>query len=362
MELVILVFFLFLIIVEVLSIVLLLYKGIVPVNHQREEEKPVVTVLLAVRNEGNNIRRCVESLVNQTYAKEKYHITIGNDNSTDNTAEVLGELKTSHPWIEVYDIPERGGEKARAKVRVLSHLIKHAKGKYYLITDADMELPPKWIETMVNSIGNRGVLSGITGVEDSKRQNYEWLTTLGRIYIASTFGFGTTSIGNNMILSAACYIKTKGFENFTTLTEDKEIYDSVKKAGYKRDILFTPEIIGKTRAVCGFKNLFQQRKRWMTGAFKVSRVVLMVLVIQVLVFPMALAGIFINPLIAVALLGGYFLARVLTGAIILKKLKEPVDLFFLGITEVTSNLLNLYTLLSFMNGNAVIWKAKKHKM
>lgn len=50
-----------------------------------------VSILVAARNEENNIERCIRSLIDQSY--KNYEILVMNDNSTDSTGEILERLK-----------------------------------------------------------------------------------------------------------------------------------------------------------------------------------------------------------------------------------------------------------------------------
>src|SRR5687767_10161361 len=51
---------------------------------------PLVSIIVPVRNEEQNIRRCLESLLKQDF--DRYEIIVVNDNSTDNTASILEDL------------------------------------------------------------------------------------------------------------------------------------------------------------------------------------------------------------------------------------------------------------------------------
>jgi len=50
---------------------------------------PLISIVVPVKNEEDNIRNCVESCLNQTY--ENKEVIIVNDGSTDKTAAILDE-------------------------------------------------------------------------------------------------------------------------------------------------------------------------------------------------------------------------------------------------------------------------------
>jgi hyaluronan synthase len=62
------------------------YKDNIPIH-----EQPLVSIVIPVKNEEDNIENCVLSALNQTY--EKKEIIVINDGSTDNTGIILNRLK-----------------------------------------------------------------------------------------------------------------------------------------------------------------------------------------------------------------------------------------------------------------------------
>ena len=55
-------------------------------------ESTFVYVIVAARNEEENIARCLRSLLNQTYPEELYEVILVDDNSTDNTLSIARSL------------------------------------------------------------------------------------------------------------------------------------------------------------------------------------------------------------------------------------------------------------------------------
>ncbi|MEQ8576750.1 MAG: glycosyltransferase, partial [Fulvivirga sp.] len=124
-------------------------------NRRKEEHKvpvewPKVSILLAVRNEEENIERCLSSLVALDYPKDKIEILIGDDNSSDGTYELIEQLIEHHPNCYLFKIDERVSHQ-KAKAKVLVQLAPKATGQYYFVTDADMRLPESWVKEMVTT-------------------------------------------------------------------------------------------------------------------------------------------------------------------------------------------------------------------
>ncbi len=94
---------------------------------------PLVSVIIPARNEEENIARVVESLAEQ---KELVEIIVVNDQSTDRTAEILGDLKARIPHLrtlEIDSLPEGWVGKNYALWRGS----EQAQGEWLLFTDAD---------------------------------------------------------------------------------------------------------------------------------------------------------------------------------------------------------------------------------
>ena len=69
-----------------------------PVTAGQANNCPLVSIIVPARNEEGNIRRCVESLLEQDY--DNYEVIVVDDSSTDSTPLVLDELVASHPHAD----------------------------------------------------------------------------------------------------------------------------------------------------------------------------------------------------------------------------------------------------------------------
>ena len=62
---------------------------------------PLVSVLVPARNEELNIGRCLDSLLNQDYPN--LEILALNDNSSDNTGQIIAQYETNHSQVSGYE-------------------------------------------------------------------------------------------------------------------------------------------------------------------------------------------------------------------------------------------------------------------
>jgi chlorobactene glucosyltransferase len=151
----------------------------------RHTSGPRVSVLVPARDEEENIGRCLDSLINQTY--RDYEIIVYDDMSNDKTWEIISRYAAQNPrvkGVKGIELPEGWYGKPHA----MQELAKHASGEYFLFTDADTVHGPQSISWAVtNTLAHRAdVLSGYT------RQVFK--------------SFGEVAVLSNMFLNAVLFM------------------------------------------------------------------------------------------------------------------------------------------------------------
>ncbi len=113
-------------------------------NAKVPKPAPLISVLVPARDEENNIRTCVESLMNQDYPN--YEILVLDDNSTDNTAAIVKELAAKDGRVKLY-IGEPLPEDWAGKPYACYQLAQKAKGDWLLFVDADTRHEPHMLRS-----------------------------------------------------------------------------------------------------------------------------------------------------------------------------------------------------------------------
>ena len=67
----------------------------IPIHEVMASADVSISVIIALRNEENNIGELLEAVQNQLYPKEKFEVICVDDHSTDNTLASLKEAKKS---------------------------------------------------------------------------------------------------------------------------------------------------------------------------------------------------------------------------------------------------------------------------
>jgi biofilm PGA synthesis N-glycosyltransferase PgaC len=116
--------------------------------YPQDSRQPVVkiSVVLPVRNEGKNIQFCLESFLHQSYPTELRELIVVDDDSGDNTFQVVTLFKENHPECTVRLIRLEDDQSIKAhKKRALTAGISMAGGELIVTTDGDCTMGPEWL-------------------------------------------------------------------------------------------------------------------------------------------------------------------------------------------------------------------------
>lgn len=111
-------------------------------------EAPKISVIIPVKNEGENIENCLEAIFKQTI--EPFEVIVVNGNSTDNTVENAKKYPVK-VFYETYNT--RAGA---CKIGV-----DNASGEFIAFTDADCIVKRDWLENLIK--GFDGDIVGVGG-------------------------------------------------------------------------------------------------------------------------------------------------------------------------------------------------------
>lgn len=101
----------------------------------------LISIVIPVYNEEENIRRSLESINN-----DSVEIVIVNDGSTDNTLEVCREYEAKNTNIRVFTQENQGQNAARYRA------IKEASGEYIMFLDSDDSYNPNTVSRVIETI------------------------------------------------------------------------------------------------------------------------------------------------------------------------------------------------------------------
>ena len=115
-----------------------------------------ISIIVAVKNAEKYVRKCIDSLLNQSYPADKYEIIVVDGLSSDGTWTILQELKKRNPELRIFkNLKENAAAGRNIGVR-------NAKGEYVAFIDGDAVADTNWLENISKTFGDVGAV-GVGG-------------------------------------------------------------------------------------------------------------------------------------------------------------------------------------------------------
>lgn len=332
------------------------------------KEQPIVSVMIAFRNEEAGLENCILSLIQLNYPQNKLQILLGDDNSSDKSTQIAQKYAALHSNIEYYHIKENTG-KAKGKANVLAQLAHHANAdaEFLFITDADIIVPPEWINTLLQNFEkDTAMVCGITivnpiGISDTM-QSLEWVYYMAILKAAASNDKALIGIGNNMAVRKKAYWETGGYENIEfSVTEDYKLFKCLKEIGWNCKFIFKKNALAYSKPVWPVYKLLQQRKRWLTGGKELSVFTWIIMVIKGMFVPCVLLLLFVNLHLALLYIIVKFLLQTLFILTALKKIEQKVSFIALLVFyEPYFYMMSVIMPFYFLKPGPVVWKGRKY--
>ncbi len=236
------------------------------------EHYPFVSVMVPAHNESAVLRRTVEALLNFDYPQDRYEIIVINDNSTDNTAQVLAELQKNHPdrYLVVVNTNKVVGGKGKSNALNIGYSV--ARGEVFAIYDADNTPEPRALRLLVENLMGDDSLAAVIGKFRTRNRNASRLTRFVNIETLAHqcmnqagrwFYFGLCTIpGTNFVIHRHIIEKIGGWDP-DALSEDTEISFRIYRMGYRIKML--PQAVTWEQEPFRLDIWFKQRTRWAMG-------------------------------------------------------------------------------------------------
>jgi len=112
---------------------------------------PVVSVIVPVRNGGNDVRELLEMLAVQTLPRDAFEIVVGDDGSTDG---ICDGLATEDGRVRIVPGPPRNSYAARNRA------VRVSRGRVLAFCDADCRPEPAWLERGLAGLERADLVAG----------------------------------------------------------------------------------------------------------------------------------------------------------------------------------------------------------
>jgi glycosyltransferase involved in cell wall biosynthesis len=231
-------------------------------------ERPFVTVVMPVRNEGSYIGRALESILKQDYPQERIEVIVADGMSGDDTRAVVAGYARNHPGIRLIDNP------GQIVPTGLNLAIAQARGSIIVRVDGHCEIAGDYVRLCVEYL-TREDIAGVGGPMETIGE-----TPAARaIALAMSSAFGVGGSAFRTIRDRRMYVETVAFPGYKrdqieaagpfdeemVRNQDDEYNYRLRKMGGK--ILMAPEIRSRYYSRTSYKKLWRQYFQY--GYYKV---------------------------------------------------------------------------------------------
>ena len=255
----------------------MLVNSIISIKKQKipklQEDLPFVSIFIPAHNEEYTIEDTVRSVCGLDYHiddEPQYELIVVNDGSTDNTGEILANLKKELPQVKIVTRhPPRSG---KGKGFVLNDALTLSRGEIIGVFDADTQIKPEYLKTVVKYLN--GDIDGVQSRVKMFNKNENFLARMQHVEF-STFGntliakdnLGHTGFlgGNGQFVKKQAIIDCGRWDGFA-VTEDLNLAIKIILQGGK--ISYCGEVAVYQEAVTNWSAFFRQRTRWAIGNFE----------------------------------------------------------------------------------------------
>lgn len=329
---------------------------------------PKVSVIVAAKNEEQNIADCIRALSRLNYPHDRLEIILVNDNSSDKTFQVMSDETKSFDFFKVINSRKSPEGNLKGKANAIDTAIEQSTGDIIVSTDADCKVPPGWVSETVRYFSKETeMVCGFTFISTDKSlfakvQCIDWMYLLTLASASCGLNQIMSCIGNNLSFTKSAYEKVGGYSSINfSVTEDLALMRKINSQK-KGSIKFPVDTDGlvKTLPCKNLKELFSQKRRWFRGGIGIN-------------FLGYIIGIELYLVNFLLVFGFFFLSiKVYLAAVLIKTISELLLLSAVFSRLRTEYLYKYYIPyifyfafyglvlpLSFLSGKKINWKGQK---
>lgn len=228
---------------------------------------PEVSIVVPTYNESSVIEKRIENLIELDYDNSKYEIIVVDSGSTDNTSNIVEDLKkkigSNYPLLKIVKEKKRNG-----KASAINLGKKESKFEVVLVTDANCtfeknvlkEMMPHFKNRKIGAVGGRYCVENVSGHITESESFYwdlEFLMRSGEYSIDSACLFhGEINAWRKDLVNA----------DINALSEDLDMCIKIRKKGYL--IAYEPKAIVYEPSAINIDDQIKQRKRTTIGTIQ----------------------------------------------------------------------------------------------
>ncbi len=234
-------------------------------------EKPPISLLIACRNEEDNLEKNLPKLLDQKYPI--FELILVDDASTDNTLSVIKAFAEKNDRVQYESILKTSSYTGNKK-NAVTKAVQNASYEHLLLTDADCEPASKyWIQNIATQFSEEvQLVLGYGAYKKSttwlnKLIRYETVLTAWQYFSYGLLGIPYMGVGRNMAYTKSMFKYAKGFQHHQHIKSgDDDLF--INQIANKNNTSFCwwleSHTISEPKKT--FANWFQQKRRHITTA------------------------------------------------------------------------------------------------
>ncbi|HKC35445.1 MAG TPA: glycosyltransferase [Chitinophagaceae bacterium] len=309
-----------------------------------------ISVIIAARNEEENIGKLLTSLEKQTYPRHLFEVIVVDDHSTDKTATIVNSF--SFAKLIKLQLDNINSYKKKA----IETGIAAASGDLIVTTDADCIVKESWLRTIAAFKEETNAIFIAAPVMMEYRSNL--LQTFQTLDFLVLQGITAASVqkrihnmcnGANLAYERKVFFEVNGFSGIDHIAsgDDMLLMQKIaKRFPGKISYLLSKEAVTTTQAAKTWKELFSQRIRWASKATNYNDIKIFGALFLVYFFNCALLGL---------LIAGFWMHFLWSGFVGILIIKTFIELLFIYPVAKFYNKLSLLKLFPFFQPLHIVY-------
>ena len=238
---------------------------------KRKENKEAVSVIICARNEAENLKVFLPSVLEQEY--DDFEVIVVDDCSDDDTEDVLDKYSKQYSRLKSTRIHKESSLRHGKKMALFLG-IKAAKNELLLLTDADCQpVSSHWISSFASHFNDTtDFVLGYGGYLREKGLLNKYIR-FDTMFIAMQYagmamaGFPYMGVGRNLAYRKSLFMKNKGFgPNINLQSGDDDLF--VNKLAGKKNTVVNLDPVSFTRSIPSktWKEFHKQKTRHLSAS------------------------------------------------------------------------------------------------
>ena len=245
---------------------------------------PPVSIVICAKNEAENLAKNLKIVLIQNYPE--FEVIIVNDQSTDNTVEVVADYFNRNDNIRLFNI--KPGEKPLpGKKFALKTGVESAKYDIVVVTDADCKpASAHWLEHLIGSyLGDTDFVLGYSPYYKAptilnKMIRYENVMTAMQYLSFAQAGMPYMGVGRNMAFRKELFLKSKVLHKSKKVQSgDDDLFVNAHARGRTTELSLHKDSFTYSEAKTTLRDWINQKSRHISSAghYKVYHIFLLFL-------------------------------------------------------------------------------------